>query len=123
MVNAVSQEWNLSVKSRKFNFDWKFLKGDHSDAFKIQFDDSEWRTLDLPHDWSIEGPFKKEYASSTGYLPGGIGWYRKKVIVPDSLKGKRIVIQFDGIYKNSKCGLMDNFSVKDLMATAHFIMI
>ncbi|MEH7418674.1 glycoside hydrolase family 2 TIM barrel-domain containing protein [Neobacillus drentensis] len=109
MVNVVSQEWNLSVKSRKFNFDWKFLKGDQSDAWKIQFDDSEWRTLDLPHDWSIEGPFKKEYASSTGYLPGGIGWYRKKFIVPDSLKGKRIVIQFDGIYKNSEVWINGQF--------------
>jgi beta-galactosidase/beta-glucuronidase/uncharacterized protein YuzE len=109
MVNVLDQEWNLSVKSRKFNLDWKFLKGDDSDAFKQQFDDSEWRTLTLPHDWSIEGPFKKEFASSTGYLPGGIGWYRKKFIVPDRLKGKKVFIQFDGIYKNSEVWIHEQF--------------
>lgn len=109
MVNVITQEWNPAVKGRKFNFDWKFLKGDNSHAFKIQFDDSDWRSLDLPHDWSIEGPFKKEYASSTGYLPGGIGWYRKKFIVPDSIKGKKVFIQFDGIYKNSEVWINEQF--------------
>ncbi|WP_121613392.1 glycoside hydrolase family 2 TIM barrel-domain containing protein [Mesobacillus foraminis] len=109
MASVLTQEWNLSVKSRKFNFDWKFQKGDYSDASNIQFDDSDWRTLDLPHDWSIEGPFKQEYASSTGYLPGGIGWYRKKFSVPDSLKGKKVFIQFDGIYKNSEVWVNEQY--------------
>ncbi|MGM7723362.1 glycoside hydrolase family 2 TIM barrel-domain containing protein [Metabacillus sp. Hm71] len=109
MKNVLTQEWDLAVKRRTFNFDWKFFKGDNSDAFKKQFDDSDWRTLDLPHDWSIEGPFKKEYASSTGYLPGGIGWYRKKFKVPESLKGKKIFIQFDGIYKNSEVWINEQF--------------
>lgn len=109
MVNTIEQEWNLSVKSRKFNFDWKFLKADNSYAFKNEFDDSEWRTLDLPHDWSIEGPFKKEYASSTGYLPGGIGWYRKNFIVPDSIGEKKLIIQFDGIYKNSEVWINEQY--------------
>ncbi|MDF2789486.1 MAG: glycoside hydrolase family 2 sugar binding, partial [Neobacillus sp.] len=109
MVNVIAQEWELTVMSRKFNYDWKFLKGDHSDAFKIKFDDSDWRILDLPHDFSIEGPFKKEYASSTGYLPGGIGWYRKEFIVPDSIKGKKVFIQFDGIYKNSEVWINEHF--------------
>ena len=109
MGNVLTEEWNSTVKRRKFNFDWKFLKGDDSEAFKVQFDDSLWRTVDLPHDWSIEGPFKKEYASSTGYLPGGIGWYRKKFSVPDGLKGKKISIQFDGIYKNSEVWINEQF--------------
>ncbi|MBS4179186.1 DUF4982 domain-containing protein [Bacillus sp. FJAT-49731] len=105
----MKQEWDLSVKSRKFNFDWKFLKGDNSSAFRVGFDDSDWRTLDLPHDWSIEGPFKREYASATGYLPGGIGWYRKNFIVPDSLKEKKLFIQFDGIYKNSEVWINEHY--------------
>jgi len=109
MSNVLTQDWNLSVKSRMFNFDWKFLKGDNSDAYKIQFDDSAWRTLDLPHDWSIESPFKKEYASSTGYLPGGIGWYRKKFTIPKNIKGKKLFIQFDGIYKNSEVWINEHF--------------
>ncbi|HZH60372.1 MAG TPA: glycoside hydrolase family 2 TIM barrel-domain containing protein [Metabacillus sp.] len=109
MVNVISQEADWSVRSKKFNFDWKFLKGDNSDASKIQFDDSDWRSLDLPHDWSIEGPFKKDFASSTGYLPGGIGWYRKKFTVPDSIKGKKLFIQFDGVYKNSEVWINEHF--------------
>ncbi|WP_034332136.1 glycoside hydrolase family 2 TIM barrel-domain containing protein [Bacillus sp. J37] len=109
MVNVITDQWNPAVKSRKFNDDWKFLKGEDTDVHKIQFDDSDWRSVDLPHDWSIEGPFKKEYASATGYLPGGIGWYRKKFSVPDRLKGKRIVIQFDGIYKNSEVWVNEHF--------------
>jgi len=109
MVNVIDQEWDLSVKSRKFNFNWKFCKGDNVDGFKGTFDDSAWRTVDLPHDFSIEGPFKKEYASSTGYLPGGIGWYRKSFTVPDNLKDKKVMIQFDGVYKNSEVWINEHF--------------
>ncbi|MFC4323021.1 glycoside hydrolase family 2 TIM barrel-domain containing protein [Litchfieldia salsa] len=109
MVNVLNQGWDLSVKSRKFNFDWKFLKEDRSDAFKIDTDDSDWRILDLPHDWSIEGPFKEEYASSTGYLPGGVGWYRKSFLIPDHVKGKKVSIQFDGVYKNSEVWINEQF--------------
>lgn len=109
MEKVLDQEWDLSVKSRKFNLDWKFLKSDNSHAFKSEFDDTNWRSLDLPHDWSIEGPFKKEYASSTGYLPGGIGWYRKHFIIPNSVKGKKLFIHFDGVYKNSEVWINDHY--------------
>ncbi|MBS4219131.1 DUF4982 domain-containing protein [Bacillus sp. FJAT-49711] len=109
MVNVIDQEWDLSVKRRKFNYEWKFLKGDNSNAFKVEFDDSDWRTLDLPHDWSIEGPFKEEYASSTGYLPGGIGWYRKCFIVPEGVKERKVLIQFDGVYKNSEVWVNEHY--------------
>jgi len=109
MVNVIDQEWDLSVKRRKFNYEWKFLKGDNSNAFKVEFDDSDWRTLDLPHDWSIEGPFKEEYASSTGYLPGGIGWYRKSFIVPEGVKERKVLIQFDGVYKNSEVWVNEHY--------------
>ncbi|MBD8070633.1 sugar-binding domain-containing protein [Bacillus sp. PS06] len=105
----LSQEWDLSAKSRLFTSDWKFLKDDNNTAYKKQFDDSAWRTLDLPHDWSIEGPFKKEYASSTGYLPGGIGWYRKSFTIPSSIDGKKVVIQFDGVYKNSEVWINEHY--------------
>ena len=67
-----------------FNFDWRFFRGDNSDASRPGFDDSGWRKLNLPHDWSIEGPFSKSNYSCTGYLPGGTGWYRKNFTVPDS---------------------------------------
>lgn len=85
-----------------FNFDWKFMKGDTAGAQDPSFDDSGWRTLDLPHDWSIEGPFSKEFASGTGYLPGGTGWYRKVFSVPSSEKNRKVFISFGAIYNNSE---------------------
>lgn len=85
-----------------FNFDWKFYKGDTAGVQEKSFDDRNWRTVDLPHDWSIEGPFGKEYASGTGYLPGGIGWYRKSFTVPSNEKGRKVFVSFGGVYNNSE---------------------
>lgn len=61
----------------KFNEDWLFRLTDDSTIVNPAFNDSEWRKLRLPHDWSIEGQLSPSLASCTGYLPGGIGWYRK----------------------------------------------
>jgi beta-galactosidase/beta-glucuronidase len=85
-----------------FNFDWKFYQGDIARGQSPDIDDSGWRKLDLPHDWSIEGQFNKAYASSTGYLPAGIGWYRKSFSIPAGEKDRKIFISFDGIYNNSE---------------------
>ncbi len=85
-----------------FDFGWKFHKGDLKGAEKGSFDDSGWRDIDVPHDWSVEGPFSKEHSSGTGYLPGGIGWYRKTFEVPAEAEGKKVVVEFDGVYRNSK---------------------
>lgn len=85
-----------------FNFDWKFNKGDVAGGQDPGLDDSGWRILDLPHDWSIEGPFSKEFASGTGYLPGGIGWYRKTFNVPSSERNRKVSVCFGGIYNNSE---------------------
>lgn len=85
-----------------FNSGWKFFKGDVTEGQKTDLDDSKWRQLDLPHDWSIEGPFSKNNYSCTAYLPGGIGWYRKTFTVPDKESGKKVCIYFEGIYNNSE---------------------
>src|ERR1700733_11222529 len=68
------------------------------------FNDSGWRTLNLPHDWSIEGPFSQDApaAGEGAYLPTGIGWYRKHFILPPTTRGKRVVLQFDGVYQRSE---------------------
>ncbi|MBN1465054.1 DUF4982 domain-containing protein [candidate division KSB1 bacterium] len=84
------------------NSEWRFHRGDLPDAFQSDFDDSNWRELDLPHDWSIEGPFSPEWASGTGYLPGGIGWYRKQFTIPLEKGDRKIYIYFHGIYNNSQ---------------------
>ena len=88
-----------------FNKDWKFclnIEADKNPAVP-EFDDSGWRTLDVPHDWAIEGDFDEHNPSGTGggALPGGIGWYRKSFTVSEKDKGRLIKIEFDGVYMNS----------------------
>ena len=86
-----------------FNSDWKFHLGNVSNAEIPEFSDSDWRTLNVPHDWSIEEGYQKDgdVAASTGFVPGGIGWYRKSFTLNETDKGKHISILFDGIYNNS----------------------
>ena len=85
------------------NFDaqWKFLQGDARGAEAPAFDDGSWRPLNLPHDWSIEGPYAPTNAAGTGFLPGGIGWYRKTFQLPSADQGRKFFIDFDGIYRES----------------------
>jgi beta-galactosidase len=87
-----------------FNKDWKFYSGDAVGASDTGYNDSEWRALNLPHDWSIEGEFKQDNPATPGggALPGGIGWYRKNFILPDKDKDKLVFIDFDGVYQNSE---------------------
>ena len=72
--------------AEKFNDSWKFILKDDPAMVKNDFDDSKWRKLDLPHDWSVEGQLSPTLASCTGYLPGGIAWYRKHFEVKDNAK-------------------------------------
>src|SRR5665647_3772535 len=87
-----------------FNNNWKF-KLDSTQQYKEQnINDANWRTLNLPHDWSIEGTFSKDNAATPGggALPGGIGWYRKAFTIAATEKNKIILIAFDGVYMNSE---------------------
>ena len=85
------------------DFGWKFSIGDPAGAQELTFDDKSWRTVSVPHDWSIEGtPNPKNVAGSGGgYFPAGIGWYRKSFDAPNAWKGKKISVEFDGIYMNA----------------------
>ncbi|MGC2401543.1 MAG: glycoside hydrolase family 2 TIM barrel-domain containing protein [Acidobacteriaceae bacterium] len=105
-IPALSETTKTTNPERKSNFDsqWKFLKGDVDGAQAPDFHDGSWKTLDLPHDWGIEGPFS-EYAPAAGtgaYLPAGIGWYRKQFILPLAARGKRVTLKFDGVYQRSE---------------------
>lgn len=86
-------------EASRFNDGWLFLLQDDSTAFSPQYDDAGWRRLDLPHDWSVEGHLSPSLASCTGYLPGGIGWYRKHFRVDD--EAARHYIYFEGVYNRS----------------------
>jgi beta-galactosidase len=83
---------------------WKFILGDVRNGQEPGIDDSLWRVLDLPHDWSIEGKFSKDNPATPGggALPGGIGWYRKEFTVPEAEKNRLAFIDFDGVYRNSE---------------------
>lgn len=85
----------------KFNEGWKFILSDEKDALSPEFADSTWRDLNLPHDWSIEGTYSPDLASGTGYLPGGIGWYRKHFTHKGDESGKKTYIYFEGVYNRS----------------------
>ncbi len=95
-----------------FDSSWKFYRGDVVNGDKQNIDDNNWRTVQLPHDWSIEdlpnqsdsviGPFstKSVGTTATGYTVGGIGWYRKHFTLKNT-SGKKIFIDFDGVYMNA----------------------
>jgi beta-galactosidase len=85
------------------DFGWRFIKGDVPEAAQPAFDDSAWRKLNLPHDWSIEGPYTESdpTGGGGGSLPTGIGWYRRAFTAPQAWQGKKVFVEFDGVYQNS----------------------
>jgi beta-galactosidase len=87
-----------------FNVNWKFHLGDMNKAQTCEFNDSTWRVLNLPHDWSIEGEFSADNPATPagGALPGGIGWYRKDFSLSEQDKDKLVFIEFDVVYMNSE---------------------
>ncbi|GHT10293.1 hypothetical protein FACS189426_10280 [Bacteroidia bacterium] len=91
-----------------FTEDWQFTLADSVADYSAQtVDVSQWRNLNLPHDWSIESDFSADYPATPGggALPGGIGWYRKTFTADTSLQNKQVYIDFDGVYWNSEVWL------------------
>jgi len=84
-----------------FNDAWLFHLGDVQGAENVEFEDSSWRGLSLPHDWSVEGRLSPDLASCTGYLPGGIGWYRKHFDGRALASSPKVYIYFEGVYNRS----------------------
>jgi beta-galactosidase len=110
----IQEEQLAQNRNRSFNDTWMFFRGDTSGAQLPEFDDSQWRILDLPHDWSIEdlpgeqsdkqvGPFSKDSpgGTSTGFTIGGTGWYRKHFTLDKTDSAKSVILHFDGIYMES----------------------
>ncbi|MDD2385235.1 MAG: beta-galactosidase GalB [Bacteroidales bacterium] len=117
-----SQENSNDFSKEKFNDNWKFERfGKHPEKpgqviiepeglEKVIFEDADWRTLNLPHDWGIEGPFRDDLVNETGLLPWqGVGWYRKSFVVSENEKDKQIFIDFDGAMANAKVWLNGQF--------------
>ena len=113
LVSCTQKETTIN-REESFDKDWKFIRADVPDGQNMAFDDSDWRMLDLPHDYSIEdlpekegvkqiGPFSEESAggASTGHVAGGTAWYRKHFTLKSEDKGKTIKILFNGVYMNA----------------------
>ncbi|RSX52192.1 Beta-galactosidase [Bifidobacterium goeldii] len=93
--------------SRNNNFDrgWRFFRGTPNGAEKPAYDDSEWRAVTLPHDYGVEGKFSRNARATVGYLKVGEGWYRKTFVAPQSLAGKRVTLDFDGVMDRAEIWL------------------
>ena len=115
MVATIIGSYAQSRQEQLFDGGWKFKKGDVKGAERRSFNDVEWRTVDLPHDWSIEalpgqkpnevvGPFDKSSAgaTATAYTVGGTAWYRKTFTLDDNADYAHTIISFDGVYMNSE---------------------
>ena len=100
---GVLNGWGQGFGNRELiNADWYFNLGDIKYGGAEFFDHSEWRKLELPHDWSVESVASPSLASCTGYLPGGIGWYRKDLDIPKNKEGNKVYVYFEGVYNNSE---------------------
>ena len=98
---------DLSQRMNGFNEGWLFSlqeneEEDDSQYADPSFADSSWKNISLPHDWSISLAYDENGEAESGFLPGGTGWYRKRFVVPSSLKGKRISVVFDGVYHRAE---------------------
>ena len=96
---------------QSFDKGWRFHLGDSVIMSRVDFDDSQWRRLDVPHDWAIEGDFYVGNPSGAGggALPGGIGWYRKDLSVGNGeLEANKFFLEFDGVYMNATVYINNN---------------
>lgn len=106
LLAAVAALHAADAPRTRINFDdgWQFqLAGSLMAEAAARSAEGKWQSVTLPHDWSIEGGFEKSNPTGGrgGYFPGGIGWYRKEFSVPAEAAAKRIIIEFDGIYKDA----------------------
>lgn len=110
LVSCSKEVAFTSVEDQNFNKDWLFVKDSFPGAEAEDFSDSNWRKLDLPHDWSIEGPFSNDNNARTGGLPvHGVGWYRKHFTIDKAHKDKQVAVEFDGAMSNAKVWLNGNY--------------
>jgi beta-galactosidase len=103
-ANAATEATLPGSRTRDLGWDWKFIKGDPANAQPVDFDDSGWSNIDLPHDWTIAEPKDRKTpgGQQIGFFPTGIGWYRKHFQISKADEGKQICVQFDGVYQNSE---------------------
>lgn len=107
------------------NFDWKFAHGEHSLTKEVDFNDKKWQTVHLPHDASIAGPFVKDSLGSNrrnGFLPRRKGWYRKTLELNSDFSGKKVFLEFEGIYRDARIFLNGQEMAHQLNGFESFIV-
>ena len=97
------------LRDNRMDTDWRFHLGDAAEASYMGYDDRGWRRVTLPHDWAVEHPFDRAHASGTGYLPGGIGWYRRHFQLTEEEAGRKVRITFQGVYKHARVWINSNY--------------
>jgi len=102
-VPVIAQRADAARISSSFDRDWSFLKGDVPGAERNEFDDTSWRKLAVPHDWSIDGPVdqKNPTGQGGGFMPSGVGWYRKHFTLSNEFSNRLVFLEFDGVMANS----------------------
>lgn len=109
LAGCATKQENTELK-HLFDLNWKFRQGDISSAIEVDYNDTLWRNLDLPHDWSIEG--KLNQLDSDKYL-FNVGWYRKKFNLPSEWKNKSVTINFEGVKSEIKVYLNENLLARN----------
>ncbi len=113
LTSIESSAWHEHAPREHLNidFNWKFNLGDTPEAKQKDFDDSQWRKLNVPHDWSIEGEYSEDNPAGIagGFLPTGTGWYRKDLAYDNSWENNIVQLTFDGVYMNSEVWVNGNF--------------
>lgn len=89
--------------------DWRFSKSDAAMAMAAKFDDSSWRSVRLPHDWSMDEAFSAHYGSGNGFAAGGIGWYRKTFTLKPADRDQSVTLEFDGVYDHAQVWINGHF--------------
>lgn len=106
--NANSQTPSPRIKTN-IDFNWRFYLGDVQDGQSSSLNDKHWKLIDVPHDFSMEGKYDSANSPANAYLPGGIGWYRKSIEWNKGWTNKLVLIDFDGVYRNSKVWINGHF--------------
>lgn len=99
------------MREQPFDADWRFHLGEAGQALNLEFSDADWRLLDVPHDWSVELPRRPDCPSADqgGYFVDGVGWYRKTFAAPEEWRGKRVAVEFDGVYRDAEVWLNGHY--------------
>jgi beta-galactosidase len=117
LVSLSASAQSESKHINLFDFDWRFHRGGALGAEVPAFDDSKWKVVDIPHDWSIEdlpgtnSPFNGDAISQVngGFTTGGTGWYRRTFTIHDGLKDKQFILMFEGVYMNADVWINGEF--------------